>query len=265
MLVSSSNSRRAASRKSSPCSTMPFGMVHAPASRSFQNGPPGWAMNTSSPATDRRKRRRPALTLGRLVRGMWNNRWIAGTAGSASRRCRPLRRSSLSAKIASDRHSHASPTMLHKSLIGIALALTIGVAPSICTPLTAQESVDRAMMARLSAESQAHSRVLESYRTLTDVIGPRLTGSPGFKRAVDWTRDRLTEWGMSNVAVEPFPFGSGWALEKFTLEMTQPRYFPLEGYPEAWTPSTRGVLATNPIYLGDKTADQIKAMGAKLK
>ena len=155
--------------------------------------------------------------------------------------------------------------MLHKSLIGIALALTIGVAPSICTPLTAQESVDRAMMARLSAESQAHSRVLESYRTLTDVIGPRLTGSPGFKRAVDWTRDRLTEWGMSNVAVEPFPFGRGWALEKFTLEMTQPRYFPLEGYPEAWTPSTRGVLATNPIYLGDKTADQIKAMGAKLK
>jgi hypothetical protein len=39
--VSSSNSRRAASRKSSPLSTMPFGIVQAPASRSFQNGPPG--------------------------------------------------------------------------------------------------------------------------------------------------------------------------------------------------------------------------------
>ena len=41
--------------------------------------------------------------------------------------------------------------------------------------------------------------------------------------------------------------------------MTQPRYFPLEGYPEAWTPSTRGVLASTPVYLGDKTAEQIKA------
>jgi hypothetical protein len=47
--------------------------------------------------------------------------------------------------------------------------------------------------------------------------------------------------------------------------MTQPRYFPLEGYPEAWTPSTKGTLSSGPIYLGDKTADQIKALGAKLK
>ena len=70
---------------------------------------------------------------------------------------------------------------------------------------------------------------------------------------------------MSNVAVESWPFGRGWTLEKLTLEMTQPRYFPLEGYPEAWTPSTRGVLSAAPVYLGDKTADQIKAMGAKLK
>ena len=155
--------------------------------------------------------------------------------------------------------------MLNNSLTAVTLALAIGSASPIHTPLVAQESIDRAMMGRLSAESQAHSRVLETYRTLTDVIGPRLTGSSGFKRAVDWTRDRLTEWGMSNVAVEPFPFGRGWTLEKFSLEMTQPRYFPLEGYPEAWTPSTRGVLATTPIYLGDKTAEQIRAMGAKLR
>jgi hypothetical protein len=107
--------------------------------------------------------------------------------------------------------------------------------------------------------------VLESYRMLTDVIGPRLTGTPGFKRSVDWTRDRLAEWGMSNVAVESWPFGRGWTLEKLTLEMTAPRYFPLEGYPEAWTPSTRGVLSATPIYLGDKTADQIKALGVRLK
>ena len=153
--------------------------------------------------------------------------------------------------------------MLYKFLTCASLA-AVGVLP-MNTPLAAQEPIDRAMIARLRAESQARSKVLDSYRTLTDVIGPRLTGSPGFKRAVDWTRDRLTEWGLSNVAVEPFPFGRGWTLEKFSLEMSQPRYFPLEGYPEAWTPSTRGVLTASPVYLGDKTVDQIKAMGAKLK
>lgn len=136
---------------------------------------------------------------------------------------------------------------------------------TVDAPLVAQEPVDRAMLTKLEAESDARSHVLESYRTLTDVIGPRLTGTPGFKRAVDWTRDRLVEWGMTNVALETWPFGRGWTLEKLTLEMASPRYFPLEGYPEAWTPSTKGALSATPIYLGDKKADEIKAMGAKLK
>lgn len=154
--------------------------------------------------------------------------------------------------------------MPHRLFIPGALALVLLAPCAMPATLRAQEPVDRAMIARLRAESDARSQVLESYRTLTDVIGPRLTASPGFKRAVDWTRERLTSWGLSNVKVEPFPFGRGWTLEKLTLEMTAPRYFPLHGYPEAWTPSTRGLLSATPVYLGDKTADQIRAMGAKL-
>jgi carboxypeptidase Q len=129
----------------------------------------------------------------------------------------------------------------------------------------AQERVDQGMIARLRAEGEQRSQVRETYRVLTDEIGPRLTGTPGFKRAVDWTRDKLTEWGMSNVTVEAFPFGRGWTLEKLTLEMTEPRYFPLVGYPEAWTPSTRGVVSGSPVYVGDKTADEIRAMGPSLR
>ena len=150
---------------------------------------------------------------------------------------------------------------VHTRALAVLFFVTLGTAGR----LHAQEPVDRAMISKLRAESDARSRVLESYRVLTDVIGPRLTGTPGFKRSVDWTRERLSEWGMSNVTVETWPFGRGWTLEKLTLEMTEPRYFPLEGYPEAWTPSTRGVLGATPVYVGDRTADQIRAMGAQLK
>ena len=153
--------------------------------------------------------------------------------------------------------------MSNRYLTTLALAFTL--LTRITPQLSGQEPIDRAMIGKLQDESRAHSHVLETYRTLTDVIGPRLTGSPGFKRAVDWTRDRLTEWGMSNVVVESWPFGRGWTLEKLTLEMTEPRYFPLEGYPEAWSPSTRGMLNGTVVYVGDKTADQIRALGAKLK
>jgi carboxypeptidase Q len=155
--------------------------------------------------------------------------------------------------------------MLQRFVNASALAITAVCTLATSSRLQAQEPVDRAMIAKLRSESDARSRVLESYRMLTDVIGPRLTGTPGFKRSVDWTRDRLAEWGMSNVKVESWPFGRGWTLEKLTLEMTEPRYFPLEGYPEAWTPSTKGVLSATPIYVADKTVDQIKAMGPQLR
>src|SRR5687767_5883414 len=69
MPVSSVNSRRAASSGSSSGSMTPFGIVHAPASRSFQNGPPGCARNSSSPFGDRRYNSSPALTLGRFAMG----------------------------------------------------------------------------------------------------------------------------------------------------------------------------------------------------
>ena len=147
------------------------------------------------------------------------------------------------------------------------LGATLLAIPAVTatTPVArAQEPIDQAMIARIRAEGEQRSQVLETYRILTDEIGPRVTATPGFKRAVDWTRSKLTDWGMSNVTVEAFPFGRGWTLEKLTLEMTEPRYFPLIGYPEAWTPSTRGVLTSKPIYIGDKTADQIRAMGATL-
>jgi hypothetical protein len=160
------------------------------------------------------------------------------------------------------KHRHAVDALVVPALVALAVLAPLPIAT---TEAAAQEPIDRAMIARIRDEAQQRSRALESYRTLTDVIGPRLSGTPGYKRAVDWTRGKLGEWGMSNVAVEAFPFGRGWTLEKLTLEMTEPRYFPLQGYPEAWTPSTRGVLSTAPIYLGDKTADQIRAMGARLK
>jgi carboxypeptidase Q len=148
-----------------------------------------------------------------------------------------------------------------------AIRLAVALATlATAAPVGAQsEPVDRVMVARLRAEGMERSQVLETFRVLTDVIGPRLTGTPAYKRAADWSRARLAEWGMSNARLESFPFGRGWTLEKLTLEMTAPRYFPLTGYPEAWSPSTAGELNATPIYLGDKTAAQIEALGPTLK
>jgi hypothetical protein len=135
----------------------------------------------------------------------------------------------------------------------------------LASPLSAQERIDLATIARIKKEGQQRSQVLATFNTLTNVIGPRLTGSPGHKTSADWTRKQLETWGVSNAHLEPFEFGRGWSPEKLTLELTAPRYFPLFGYPEAWTPGIAEVLEKPPVYVGDKTIDEVKALGERIR
>jgi carboxypeptidase Q len=147
-----------------------------------------------------------------------------------------------------------------------AVAAAIAATVLAAQPARAQESVDLAMIARIRAEGMdsSRSRVMATFNHLTNIVGPRLTGSALHKQAADWALKQLTDWGMSNGRLEPFPFGPGWTLDAMTLEMTKPRYFPAYGYPQAWSTSTKGVL-TRPLYLGDMTQAQIEALGEKLR
>jgi carboxypeptidase Q len=121
------------------------------------------------------------------------------------------------------------------------------------------------VLARIKAEGLQRSRAITLYRTITDEIGARLTGSPAHVRAANWARDRFMEWGLTNPHLEPYEFGRGWQLEHISVEMTEPRYFPFIAYGEAWTPSTKGVVTGRAVYVGDKNASQIQAMAGQLR
>lgn len=70
-------------------------------------------------------------------------------------------------------------------------------------PVLAQEKVDYAAVQRIRDEALGtNSQVMETLRQLTDVIGPRLTGSPQLKTANEWTRKQLEDWGMVNAHLE---------------------------------------------------------------
>jgi hypothetical protein len=121
------------------------------------------------------------------------------------------------------------------------------------------------VLARVRAEGLQRSRALALYRTLTDEIGARLTGSPAHLQAARWARDRFAEWGLANPQLEPYEFGRGWQLEHVSVEMTEPRYVPLIAYADAWSPSTPGVVSGRAVYIGDKTAEQLQSMGGQLR
>jgi hypothetical protein len=82
---------------------------------------------------------------------------------------------------------------------------------------------------------------------LTDLDGPRLTGSPGFEDAAKWATARLTSYGVSNVHLERWPFGRSWAAERFAVEMVAPRYAQLAAVPLAWSAPTAGPVTGEPL------------------
>ncbi|AMR30577.1 peptidase M28 [Mucilaginibacter sp. PAMC 26640] len=107
----------------------------------------------------------------------------------------------------------------------------------------AQETVDPAAVAKIREEGLNHSKVMEIAFNLTDVSGPRLSGSPGLKRAQDWAVNQLKEWGMNNSKLEAWgKFGKGWEVKKNYAAITVPYYHAIIAVPKAWTPGTNGPI-----------------------
>src|SRR6185436_21018967 len=75
------------------------------------------------------------------------------------------------------------------------------------TPPSVSQATKDDPIARIKDEELNHSELIKTLTYLTDVIGPRLTNSPNYRRASVWTRDQLTAWGLTNAHLEPFgPF-----------------------------------------------------------
>jgi hypothetical protein len=135
------------------------------------------------------------------------------------------------------------------------------------TPAAAAQTPDpNDPIARIKDEGMNRSQVMQTLSYLSDVIGPRLTNSPGMKRANEWTRDQMTKWGMQNAHLEAWgPFGRGWTLKRFSAEVVEPLNIPLIAYPKAWSPGTNGPLSGEVVYLDATDAAGLEKYRGKLK
>ena len=88
-----------------------------------------------------------------------------------------------------------------------ALAAVIALAASTL-PFAAQEKIDPDINAKIRQEETAHSRIMRTLHFLTDVHGPRLTGSPAHKAAAEWAVKEMESWGFTNGRLEPWEFGA---------------------------------------------------------
>jgi carboxypeptidase Q len=149
----------------------------------------------------------------------------------------------------------------------------LGAAAIVATlPLgAAGEKIDYEAIAKIKEQGlQAqNSKVMEISSWLTDVYGPRLTGSPTTQQAGEWAVAKMKEWGLQNVALEKWSsqrdFTRGWSNDKFYLAAVSPQAFPIPGTPTAWTPGTNGLVRGDVVLVTETTAEDLQKYAGQLR
>ncbi len=128
------------------------------------------------------------------------------------------------------------------------------------------EPVDLDMVHRIRQEGLKNSQIRDISFHLTDVIGPRLSGSTGLSNAYEWTSSQMEQWGLSNVEVVPWgEFGRGWDNEKFYIAMTKPYYQHLVAVPRAWTRGTDSLVIATPVLVDIQSEDDFEKYRGRLE
>jgi carboxypeptidase Q len=145
------------------------------------------------------------------------------------------------------------------------LAFTAALLPATAGAQVAQESVDLSVVQRIREEGLERSQVPELAQYLTEVIGPRLTGSPGMQRATEWAAGKYREWGLQEVEIEPWGvFGRGWERESYAGRIITPFVQPLHAEPVSWTGSTDGMQRGAAVLFSASNVEELEQYRGRL-
>src|SRR5687767_3381593 len=130
------------------------------------------------------------------------------------------------------------------------LLVTLTTVFAVTSAPVAQERIDQDIQWKVRREATENSQILRTLHFLTDIYGPRLTGSPNLKAAQEWVVQETTRWGLKNAHLEPWNFGHpGWANEKLSVHVISPVKDSLITEALAWTPGTNGAVTAQPIQI----------------
>ena len=135
----------------------------------------------------------------------------------------------------------------------------------VLTVIAFAQEVDLDAIHRIKQEGLNNSKIEEIAFHLTDASGPRLTNSPGYKRAADWAVQQLGTWGLKNTTLEKWgDFGKGWQVDKSYVAMSAPYYLQLICTPKAWTGSTDGPVSGEVTLIAIDKEEDLKKFEGKI-
>ena len=105
-----------------------------------------------------------------------------------------------------------------------------------------QEKTDFPMIMKIREEGLKRSQVMDIAWSMSDVLGPRLSNSPGYTAACRWAVGKFAQYGIQAELQEYGKIGSGWENEYTSVHMHEPRYMPFIAYTKPYSRSTAGKI-----------------------
>jgi len=118
---------------------------------------------------------------------------------------------------------------------------------------------------RLFAEVKNHNQVMANLSYLCDLIGPRLTVSANFDKAAHWTAQRMRDYGLQNVRLEPWTIPHSWTRGMAEAHMASPTERPISLASYGWALGTPGSVRGPVVYVNAKKPEDLEAYKGKLK
>jgi hypothetical protein len=135
----------------------------------------------------------------------------------------------------------------------------------MANPVAAQSGVDTSGSGALIDQAMNHSQVMQNLQHLSDLIGPRLSGSAAMRRANEWTAQQFKSYGLT-AALEPYTFGVTWERGSAALRLLSPFPRAVTAQSWAWTQGTGGKTLSGPVVLTDlSTPESLAVYRSKVK
>jgi hypothetical protein len=137
-------------------------------------------------------------------------------------------------------------------------------APASTAAASSAEAID--LDRKIMAEAKNGSEIMTNLGYLSDVIGPRLTGSAALKRANEWAADKMRSYGLTEVHLEPYTIPMGWERGTASARIIEPNNGrTLSVAAMGWTPGTKGKVEGDVVVLTARTTKDLAAIKGKLK
>src|SRR5437879_13081613 len=123
----------------------------------------------------------------------------------------------------------------------LALAVSRPAAQQV-QPATPSSDFVLAADRQILTEIKEHSELMANLEYLSDMIGPRLTGTEKMSQASRWTAEMLRKYGLQNVHLEPWTIACAWYRGTARGRIVGPTEHRLPLASAGWGPGTAGAV-----------------------